>query len=419
MSQEKKEEHEHMSHEHSAHEHGGSKEEHTQHHEHLHKPEHSKEKKFNIQTVLIILLAVLVTVSVINLFIASGLNKEIKKNVKMKNEELKPAKIEIVSLKNSKCNDCSDISAILSGVKSLNVNITKERKVEFDSKEGKEIIAKYKIEKIPNAVITGEISKISAPGFEKKDDALLLGKVSPPFTNAMSGKVVGRVTLYSLKDPECERCNNLLVFMNQVKATGVKLYDEKTVSSKSDEGKQIIEKYKIGFVPTIVLSKDAGEYDIVKQAWGQVGSKEDDGSYVLRQLNPPFINLTTGKLEGIVNLIYLTDKSCKDCYNVSLHRNILTSPQSFAMTLDKEESYDIADDKGKELALKYNITKVPTIILSKEVSVYPSNQILKQFFTIQKDGSYVFTRLSSVGTYNDLSTGQVVKPNAAAQEQQN
>ena len=185
--------------------------------------------------------------------------------------------------------------------------------------------------------------------------------------------------------------------------------EHKNLSSNSEEGKELIKKYSINFVPTIVLSKDAGAYAIIQQAWPQIGSKENDGSYVLRQVSPPFINLTTGKLRGMVDIMYLTDKSCSECYNVSLHRNIIVNPLSFAIRLDKEETFDASEAKGKELIAKYNITQVPTVILSSEVKVYPSNPVLKQFFSVEKDGSYVFRRLSSVGAYKDLQTNQIVK----------
>lgn len=124
---------------------------------------------------------------------------------------------------------------------------------------------------------------------------------------------------------------------------------------------------------------------------------------------PPFLNLTTGKLKGLVNVVYLTDGSCAECYNVSQHKEVLTNPEGFDITLDKEESYDISDAKGKELIAKYNVTKVPMVILSDEVSVYPSSLALKQFFSVEKDGSFVFRTAEAVGTYKDLTTNQVVK----------
>lgn len=375
---------------------------------HGHAISHHK-KKFNVGNVLIALLIVLGIVMIINLLLTFSLNSELKENTKIKNEESKPAKVELALLKNSKCSDCHDISAAVGYIKNLNVNITAERTLEFSSKEGKELISKYKIEKIPTMIITGEIDKFSVQGFVKRENVLVIADSLPPYTNAVTGAIEGRVTAYYLKEPECAKCNDLKALAAQIKSAGVKLYEEKIISIKSDEGRQMIQKYSIGFAPALILSKSAGEYAIINQAWAQIGSKESDGSYVLRQANPPFINLTSGELKGVVNITYLSDKGCAGCYNVSLHKSILTSPQSFAVTLGKEENYDISGDKGKELIAKYNITMVPTIILSNEISAYPSNNVLKQFFAVHKDGSYVFTKVSSTGTYKDLSTGQVVE----------
>ncbi|MBI2652662.1 hypothetical protein HYX00_04315 [Candidatus Woesearchaeota archaeon] len=374
-------------------------------------------KILNIENVFIGLVILLGIIVVINIVLTFNLNKGLTKSTEALKEKLKPAKIELAIIKNSKCSDCFDISTIVSYVKTANVNVAKETIFEFDSKEGRELIKKYNIEKIPTVVITGEIDKVNIQGLEKKENALLLTRPLPPYVNAVTGKIEGRVTLYNLKDTACEKCSDLTVLINQIKGAGVKISEEKIIAPSSDEGKELIKKYSINFAPTIILSKEAAAYDIIQQAWPNIGSKEIDGSYVLRLVNPPFINLTTGKLRGIVNIIYLTDKSCTECYNISQHKEILTNPQSFAVKLDKEETFDISDSKGKELIAKYNITQVPTIFLSDEISVYPSSQVLKQFFSFEKDGSYVFRRLSTVGTYKDLATNQVIQPQQQFQQQ--
>ncbi len=373
-------------------------------------------KKLNVENIFIGITILLGIIVIINIILTYNLNKDIKKSSEAVQEKLKPAKIELIVIKNSKCNDCFDISTIVSHVKNANVNITKEIMFEFDSKEGKDLISKFKIEKIPTVVVTGEIDKFTIQGLEKKENVLLLTRIDPPYTNAKTGGIEGRVILYHLKDSECTKCNDLTPLINQIKSAGVKIYEEKTVEPASNEGKELIKKYNIGFVPTIILSKDAASYAIVQQAWPQIGSKESDGYYVLRLVNPPFINLTTNVLRGLVNIVYLTDKSCTECYDVNQHKEILTNSQSFAITLDKEEIYDISNAKGKELITKYNITQVPTVILSDEINVYPSNLVLKQFFSVEKDNSYVFRKVSVVGTYKDLTTNQVVQVQQQSQE---
>ena len=369
-------------------------------------------KKLDFGNIFIGLTVLLGILLVINLLLTSSLNKDLRKSAQELKEKLKPAKIEITSIKNSKCSDCFDISAVLSYVKSSNVNATKEKIVEFDSKDGRDLIKKYGIKKIPALVVTGEIEKVSIEGLEKNEDALLFTETSPPYTDALTGKIEGMVALYILKDSSCDKCNDLVQLISQIKAAGVKVSTEKKIESSSDEGKELIKKYSIGFAPAIILSKEAAAYDIMQEAWLQIGTKEDDGSYVLRSVYPPYINLTTGKLRGLVDLTYLVDKSCTPplCYNVSVHREILTNPQGvFTIKLEKEETVDVEDAKGKELIAKYNITQVPMVIISDEASAYPSSQALKQFFSIEKDGFYVFRRLQVLGTYRDLTTGQIVK----------
>ena len=382
-------------------------------------PVHHKKnvsKKLNLGNVFVGLGLLLCIMLIVNVILTSKLSLQLKKNIQETQEKLRPAKIEIVAIKNSKCTDCFDISTIVNHVKSSNVNVTKETALEFNSKEAKELENKYKIEKIPALVVTGEIEKVNIQGLVKKENAMLLSAINPPYTNAASGKIEGRVILFVLKDSKCEKCNDLKTFVNQIKSSGIKIGEEKDIDKNSDVGEEIIKKYNIEFVPTLVMSKDASAYDIMQKAWLQVGTKESDGSYILRVAYPPFINLTTNKLRGIVNVIYLNDTSCADCYNVNVHKEILTSPQSFAMHLDKEETVDIRDSKGKELIAKYNISQVPTVIMSEETSAYPSSQALKQFFSIENDGSYIFRKLSVLGNYKDLTTNEVVKAKQQSQD---
>src|SRR3989338_5230320 len=411
-----------------------SKEQHTvehhkAHHEH-HKEEHSEHQKsipikfsLNSQNISIVLTILLGIFLIVNIVLTFSINKEFKKNIEASIETAKeiarPAKIELLIIKNSKCSDCFDILPAIAAIKSTNVNITKEKLLEFDSKEGKELIIKYGIQKVPALVLTGETNKFNAEGLEKKDNALLWLAPKPPYTNAATGSIEGRVTLYLLKDSQCSACNDLSILTSQIKASGIRIFEQKIIEASSDEGKSLLAKYNINFAPTLILSKDAAYYDIMQQDWLKIGSKENDGSYVLRSVYPPFINLTTGKLRGIVDAVYLTDKSCAECYNVSLHKNIIASPQSFAIKLNKEEYVDAGEQKGKQLIAKHNITQVPTVILSNEVSAYPSSQLLKQFFSVDKDGSYIFNKGNLMGAYKDIATGQIVKPQPQQEGQEN
>ncbi|MBI2541822.1 hypothetical protein HYV80_03885 [Candidatus Woesearchaeota archaeon] len=367
----------------------------------------------NLENAFIGLSILLGIIVLANVVITANLNKEMKAGSAAAQEKLKPAKIELIIVKNSKCRDCFDISAVMDYVKSANVEAAKESSFEFDSSEGKKLISKYGIGKVPSLIVTGEIDKINLEMLEQSQDALVFRQAIPPFTDAASGKIEGLVSLSYIKDSKCADCADLALLISQIKAAGIKIVDEKTFEAGSSQGNDLLKRYNLGFVPTIILSKDAESYSIMEQAWFQIGTKENDGSYVMRVPSPPFMNLTSKVLRGIVDITYITDNSCPDCYNVSQHREILANEQGFAVRLGREEYIDISDAKGKELIFKYNITHVPTIVVSDELGVYPSSQALKQFFSAEKDGSYVFRLLSAVGTYKDLEKNEIVKAQQA------
>jgi len=372
-------------------------------------------KKIDVGDILILLTILLGIFTIYLIILTYSINADLQKNTEAIKEKLKPANIEITLIKDSKCTDCSDLLPIINQIKTAKVNVSRLNTFEYGSKDGREIIAKYKIQKVPAVIITGDINKSEINGLEKRENALLFTNIEPPYTNVLNGEVEGIVKLYILNDPKCEKCNDLMSLIIPIKLAGIKIIEQRNVSISSDEGKGLIEKYKIDFAPTIILSKDAGLYSIIQKKWPQIGSKENDGSYILRMVYPPFINLTTGNLRGIVNIIYLTDKTCSQCYDVRLHRAILV--QSFAVNLDKEETFDISDDRGKELIAKYNISQVPAVILSDDINAYPSSPLLKQFYSVDKDGSYIFRKLQVLGTYKDLTTNQIVKVPQKIQQQ--
>ena len=378
------------------------------------KNEAKASKKFSLYDAFIGLVILLAIILLVNVVLTFNLSKNLKKSQQATMEINKPAKVELAVIKDSKCNDCFDIAAAVNYVKSAKVNITNEKTYEFSSSEGKQLASKYGIEKIPGLIITGEIEKVQLQGLVKNNGALVLAAPEPPYTNTATGKIEGRVVAYYLKDLSCTTCSDFpQLLVSEMKKSKIAFSDEKTVASDSAQGKDFIKNYHIDFLPAMILSKDASVYEIMSQAWSRYGPQETDGNYVLRLAVPPFINLTTGKLRGLVALTYLTDKSCSECYDVNQHKQILQG--SASMKFEKEEKVDISDAKGKELIAKYNITQVPTVIVTGDFEAYPAAQGLKQFFSVEKDGSFIFRKLSALGTYKDLSKNQVVK--AAPQQQ--
>lgn len=324
-----------------------------------------------------------------------------------------PGKISLISIVDNTCRYCSSIEGILESIRGGHVNVTSESTLDYRSSEAYTLIKKYNIDMIPTVIVTGELNRTQALNKQWADlgtvgeDALVLRKLNPPFRNVTQAAIVGRVSLVSLVDSSCPECPSLEPVVNAYKGLGIAVVNESTVDVSSEDGKSLLKKYNITKIPTIILSSEANEYSNIRSSWARAGTIEADGTLVLRELNPPYKDLTLKKVVGLVNVLYLSDKSCAECYDVSMHKSIV---QRFGVSVASEVEYDITDSAGIELIKKYNITKVPTIVLTGDPSAYPAlTNVWKSVGNIEGDGAYVFRQVEIMRVkYKDLTTGNVV-----------
>ena len=174
--------------------------------------------------------------------------------------------------------------------------------------------------------------------------------------------------------------------------------------------KEIIKKYDITRVPTLVLSAESKYYPDLTEAWEDVGTIEEDGAYVLRNSLPPYYDLDAKKERGRVNLISLFDPNCEGCYTTDeFHLPVL---ESMGLYLDNQEKVSVSTSRGKKLIETYDINLVPTVILTGEPDAYNAfTQVWDTVGTIEDDGAYVFRVFDVVnGPYKDLSTGEILVP---------
>ena len=376
----------------------------------------AKETKvtLNLTSINTYLLVILVVILAFGMYTLIGVQKQFK--------EIKPAvppklsALTVTVLMPPECADCFDSAAFAAAIKQLPLTNVTEKKVAYDSEEGKALIEQYKLTRAPSAVITGEIENVTIPGFNKTENAYSFTDTPPPYYDLSQKRVMGRVSVTFITDKSCDLCFNITQFGDQLKQVGVAMSSATNLNVADETAKQLIQKYSITRIPVMLLSNDALLYDVVKQAWKQVGSQESDGTLVLRTVSPPYKDLSTRQVHGLVTVTYLTDTSCADCYNVSLHKLVLE--QSFGTQFKGEKYVDVSSTAGKSLVQKYNITLVPTVLLDKEADAYAAltqawPQVGQQF----PDGTFVFQKVNLLNgvTYKDLSTGKTVNATAAEQ----
>lgn len=262
-------------------------------------------KKNNLLKIFII--AIIVVFS-INIGIIEASKKSVKQKADAAMEEKRPANVSIIMIKNSSCGDCADIGPILEAVKKTNINIAKEETFDSASQEAKNLIDELAIKKLPTFIIKGEIEKnddvrnlLNQIG-EIKNDTFKFNYAAAPYWDLASNSIKGKVTVTFISDKICKDCYDINPF-KQILAGNLGMLNPSIIAlDRGDKAAQnMIYKYNIISVPTLVLSGDVSEYQKLTGIWLEIGTLEKDGSYVLRDIkkvNPNLIyrDLKTGKI---------------------------------------------------------------------------------------------------------------------------
>lgn len=367
----------------------------------------------------LLLLILLVIVLLFNTILLFKTNESIRVKTEETSAGVKLPKIMLIGINVKDCSDCYDINGGISGIEKLAVNITSKDIIDWNDKNAKDLIQKYDIKQVPTLLVFGEINSSSLTAFwadygEKVKDALVLTKPSPVYYDVGTGKEVGRVDVIYLNASNCVFCVDRSRTIPDLETVGIKFRNIIKMDVDSPEGVNLIDKYNLSFAPTLIFSNDISAYQIINLNWGRIGSVEKDGAYVWRSMAIPYYDIKQMKVRGLVSLTYLSDKTCGACYNVSIHKQILTNPSGLSLKVINETSYDISDTEGKKLVAKYKITEVPTSIITGDTSAYAQLTLVwPQVGTIESDGSYIFRNVSILNmVYKDLSTGKIVNASA-------
>ncbi len=365
----------------------------------------------NYEPVIHILGIIIVLLFLVNFFYLNSLSSSLTKKLAESKEAARPANIELIIIK-STCTNCFNIDKVVQSIKAGNVKITKEEILNEET--AKAFIQQYDLKKLPTVIVKGEINKTDlASTLNEVKGAFVFASQTPPYYDLTSKKVKGVVKATVIEASACEECTNLTLLIDQISRIGVVF--SKVDKLSETEGKDFMKQYNITKLPTLIFSEDALEYPEIKEAWKTLGTQEQDTNLVLRTVNPPYKNLATGKIEGLTSVIYLTDSSCKECYDVKSHLKII---QGYGVKLINETTFDVATKEGLKFVNEYNIKLVPTIVMSKEVKAYESFYAAYQRVSKElDDGSTVFTSLELMGSYKDLATGKVVTPKPQTAEQ--
>lgn len=298
-----------------------------------------------------------------------------------------PTKISITLLEG--CDECVSLDSIVASIKSKDVVVKADNTKDFAT--SKEVASDYGIDKLPAVIVEGDINKLSLSGFRTEVNTLVYESQTAPYVELPSGDVVGIIEILYIDDSECEVCRGFEQILGYLESEGV--YVSTIVNFEHDTAEEIINEYSIEFLPTMIILGDIDAYPSVNQALISI-SETVDSALVISAL-PPYKQISDGRIRGGVDMVYLRDANCTDCYDVELHKVAI---ENLGIYLSSESNVDISSVEGQNYVSEYNITSVPTIILMGDLEVYDGFEgIWNSVGTIETDGTHVFRNMGALG----------------------
>ncbi|MFH1779912.1 MAG: hypothetical protein ABH803_02075 [Candidatus Micrarchaeota archaeon] len=311
------------------------------------------------------------------------------------------------------CQACFDLNDVITELNKISL-VKEVKQVEYNSPEGQKLILDYGVKKLPSMIISGEINNpkinyyVKTLGFEK-NNSIVLDLKKPIYFDLEKQQFIGEAKLIRIDTSDCFVCSDTNQLLNALDENGVRFLQQESYEYNDTKAKELIEKYNITAVPTLIIQLNPVDYPNFPELWKQVGSQEENNTFVLRKVNPIFKDPLTGKEQGITELIYLLPENCSECYDVRIHQPFL---EEYDVRIGTINSFNQSSSRGKQLINAYNITKLPTVILSPDAKYYEKlNDVWGQLGLITNDGAYVFTNMNALSsvTYLDLETGEKVK----------
>ena len=221
----------------------------------------------------------------------------------------------------------------------------------------------------------------------------------------LSKPVVGTFTLVEKED--CSKCRNLDEFKKYITTQNVEVEEENKFASDSEEGKAIIKKFKISSLPVLIFEDEEKITNRFQTSIKVPSQKSGKNILIWEKVAAPYFDLEENRIVGLVDVVFLVDKSCPNCANtMQIYGPVF---KTFGIAVNSERSIDVSSEEGKSLVSKYNVTNVPAAILSTEAKYYKELiAIWDQVGTVESEGSLVFRELSKLKVkYKDLKTGKI------------
>lgn len=202
---------------------------------------------------------------------------------------------------------------------------------------------------------------------------------------------------------DCKDCFDIESALETIKKQNVDITKEKAMFLDESEAKELIRNFNIKKLPAMIISGEVNKTQQLKSFFDGVGEFSGQNNVVYTSISPPYYDMPLNKVVGKVSITNIVDSSCKECVPLT---PLISSLNQAGVVISKEDSYEYSSAKGIDLIQKFNITRIPAMLISDEINYYSG--ISEQVKELAEENNKFYALHAASPPYRDLEQGKVV-----------
>ncbi len=206
------------------------------------------------------------------------------------------------------------------------------------------------------------------------------------------------ISVTLIKPMNCSDCYNMTIAIDKLKTLNVNIKSYKELIYPRDISKRELLEKGITRLPVLIFKGEVLKYPQITDFWDMINGKIVDNFFgkevIVMAPEPIYYNVSNDSIYGYVSIIEIKPPQCKECGKL----NNMSEFRKMISHLCYIKQYLLADydtNLSQELIKKYNITRLPAVIMSPEANDYDilSNK-WKDIGITKKDGYLITTSLT-------------------------
>lgn len=213
-------------------------------------------------------------------------------------------KIKATVIEPQDCELCDSAKDLIDDISSIAL-IDEVEVVRWPEERAKVLVEAYGLTKLPGVVLSKEanaypllMAQWQRIGHVAQDSMLVMDKTPPPYVDIIANTTKGLITITVITDASCETCSDPAQQVQALRDVGLAV-TQVSMKDKAMAG-ELISRYDIKALPTIIVSGDTQEYPFFEEVWDDEGTWESDGKFIFRNhqdlKDRIYVDLESGEL---------------------------------------------------------------------------------------------------------------------------